>query len=315
MVLVYVDDIIVIGSDSRELNHFIAKLNKTFSLKDLGALNYFLGIEVFRDNTAGKTLSLHDGTPLSQPTLYRSIIGALQYLSHTRLDISFAVNKLSQFLKQPTDVHWGAAKHILRYLKGTIHHGLHIAPSDRLSLIGFSDADWACCPDDRKSVAGYCVYFGESLISWSSKKQTVVARSSTESEYRALALLAAELAWLQSLLAEMRFEMSNIWCDNLSASALANNPVYHGRTKHIELDVHFVRDKILQKQLEIRYVHSHDQIADCLTKGLTPTRFGVNKLNVVPSPFCLRGGVKENESSHNDDANDGCTNDNEAINE
>ncbi|XP_062076274.1 uncharacterized mitochondrial protein AtMg00810-like [Humulus lupulus] len=123
--------------------------------------------------TAGRTLSGHDGTILENPTLYRSVIGALQYLSHTRPDISFSVNKLSQFLKAPTMVHWNAAKRILRYLKG------------------FSDADWACCPDDRRSVGGYCEFLGDTLMSWSSKKQSVVARSSTESEYRALAHLAA----------------------------------------------------------------------------------------------------------------------------
>uniref|UniRef100_A0A803PBI7 Reverse transcriptase Ty1/copia-type domain-containing protein n=1 Tax=Cannabis sativa TaxID=3483 RepID=A0A803PBI7_CANSA len=225
--------------------------------------------------TAGKPLSISNGTPLSQPTIFRIVIGALQYLSHTRPDISFAVNKLSQFIKQPTDVHWGATKRILRYLKGTMHHGLHIAPSVNLTLVGFSNADWACCPNDRKSVAGYCVYLGDSLISWSSKKQTVVARSSTESEYRALAHLAAELSWLQELLNELNFKCSSvpvIWCDNLSASALASNPIYHARTKHIEMDLHFVSDKVLDKKLEIRYVPSHDQIVDCLTKGLTPTR-------------------------------------------
>ncbi|XP_062102934.1 uncharacterized mitochondrial protein AtMg00810-like [Humulus lupulus] len=287
MVLVYVDDTIVTGNNSMELNLFITKLNTSFSLKDLGQLHYFLGIEVFRYNTGiylsqgkyiaellqkvqmentkpsvtpmtvGKPLSIIDGQPLNQPSMYRSIIGALQYLSHTRLDISFTVNKLSQFLKQPTDVHWGAAKRILRSLKGTMYHGLHIAPSTNSTLIGLSNADWACCPDDRKSIAGYCVFLGDSLISWASKKQSVVARSSTESEYRALAHLAAELTWLQELLNELRVKCSSvpvIWCDNLSASALASNPVYHARTKHSELDVHFVRDKVLEKKLEISIV-------------------------------------------------------------
>ncbi|KAM6542216.1 hypothetical protein CsatB_006663 [Cannabis sativa] len=336
MLLVYVDDIIVTGNNSEVLNSFINRLNKMFSLKDLGALHYFLGVEVFRDSTgihlsqskyisellqkskmehlkpcatpmtAGKPLSINDGKPMENPSFYRSILGALQYLSHSRPDIAYSVNKLSQFLKKPTDVHWIAVKRILRYLKGTAHHGLHISPSHNLHLVGFSDADWACCPDDRKSVAGYCVYLGDSLISWSSKKQTVVARSSTESEYRALAQLAAEISWIQGLLCEMKFELPSvpvIWCDNLSASALAANPVYHARTKHIELDVHFVRDKVLDKKLEIRYVPSHDQVADCLTKSLTPSRFQflIAKLNVIHSPFSLRGGVREIESSQVDD--------------
>lgn len=329
MLLIYVDDIIITGNDSKELNRFIDRLNKVFSLKDLGPLNYFLGIEVYRDSTgiylsqgkyisellqrtemanlkpsptpmvAGKPMSITDGEPLNTPTAYRSIIGALQYLSHTRPDISYAVNKLSQFLRAPTTTHWSATKRILRYLKGTMYHGLHISPALNLSLIGFSDADWACCPDDRKSVAGYCVFMGDTLISWSSKKQSVVARSSTESEYRALAQLTAELTWLQGLLKEMKISIKGapiLWCDNLSASALASNPIYHARTKHIELDVHFIRDKVMQKQIEIRYVPSHDQVADCLTKGLSPSRFHflINKLQVRESPFRLRGGVKEN---------------------
>ncbi|XP_062120374.1 uncharacterized mitochondrial protein AtMg00810-like [Humulus lupulus] len=305
MVLIYVDDIVVTSSDSKELEEFIVRLNKVFSLKDLGSLHYFLGIEVFRDSTGlyltqekyisellqrvdmqnlkpsptpitTSKISINDGEPMADPSYYRSIIGALQYLSHTRPDISFAVNKLSQFLKRPTNVHWTETKRVLRYLKGTMKYGIHIAPCDRLTLTGFSDADWACCPDDRRSVAGYCVFLGDSLISWSSKKQTVVARSSTESEYRALAQLAAEITWLQELFKEMRFTLPaapTIWCDNMSASALAANPVYHARTKHIELDIHFVRDKVLQKQLQICYVPSHDQLADCLTKGLSPSRF------------------------------------------
>ncbi|XP_062085768.1 uncharacterized mitochondrial protein AtMg00810-like [Humulus lupulus] len=209
MGLIYVDDIIVTGNDSKQLQLFTSKLNKTLALKDLGALSYFLGIEVVRDSsgmylsqekyvtemlkkfnmvnlkpcptpmTVGKSMFIEDGELLKDPTLYRSLIGGMQYLAHTRLDISFSVNKLSQFLKAPTTTHWSAVKRILRYSKGNIHHGLHIKYSERLTLTSFSDADWACCPDDRKSVAGYCIFFGDTLISLSSKKQTVVARSST----------------------------------------------------------------------------------------------------------------------------------------
>uniref|UniRef100_A0A803NFK9 Reverse transcriptase Ty1/copia-type domain-containing protein n=1 Tax=Cannabis sativa TaxID=3483 RepID=A0A803NFK9_CANSA len=294
MVLIYVDDIIVTRSCSKELERFVTQLDKVFSLKDLGPLHFFLGIEVFRDETGfylsqskytvellqevtmlntkpsptpmvtNKQLSIYNGTPMTDPSHYKSVLGALQYLSHTRLDISFVANKLSQFLKNPTDVHWNATKRVLRYLKG--------------------------------SVDGYCVFLGDSLVSWSSKKQTVVARSSTESEYRALTHLAAELSWIQELLKEMKFKPSAtpvIWCDNMSASALAANPVYHARTKHIELDVHFVRDKVLEKQLEIRYIPSHNQIVNCLTKGLSHSRFQflMDKLRDTASPFRLRGGV------------------------
>ncbi|XP_062103516.1 uncharacterized mitochondrial protein AtMg00810-like [Humulus lupulus] len=339
IVLIYVDDIIVTGNNREEIHKFICMLNKEFTLKDLGSLHYFLGIKVFTHSTgmyltqgkyieellqrvhmpnlkpsptpmtAGKSLSINDWKPLNNLAAYRSVIGALQYLSHTRPDIAFSVNKLSQFLKSPIDTHWSAAKRILRYLKGTQHHGLHIIPSNNLNLIGFSDADWACYPDDRRSVGGYCVFMGDTLISWSSKKQTVVARSSTESEYRSLAHLTAELSWIQGLLKEMRLKISStpvIWCDNMSASALASNPVYHARTKHIELDIHFVRDKVIQGKLEIRHVPSHDQLADCLRKGLSHTRFRflIDKLGIRCSPSRLRGGVKEIEDNRDTAEND-----------
>ncbi|XP_062113115.1 uncharacterized mitochondrial protein AtMg00810-like [Humulus lupulus] len=169
------DDIIVTGNDSKELEMFITKLNKVFDPKDLGPLHYFLGIGAYKDDigiylshekyisellqkfdmkhlklcptpmTAGKPIPVNDGEPLLNPTIYRSVIGALQYLIHTRPDISFTVNKLSQLLESPTIAHWSVVKRIMRYLKGTIHHGLHISHSDRLALIGYSDADWACC--------------------------------------------------------------------------------------------------------------------------------------------------------------------------
>ena len=135
-------------------------------------------------------------------------------------------------------------------------------------------------------------------MSWSSKKQQVVSRSSTESEYRALAHVAVEISWIESLLNELEFPLilpSVTWCDNLSASALASNPVFHARTKHIEIDIHYVRDKVLQKQLEVRYIPSHDQLADFLTKGLSNSRFQflISKLGVRRSPLSLKGAVEK----------------------
>lgn len=226
--------------------------------------------------TIGKCISKNEGEKLANPFLYRSAIGGLQYLGHTRPDISFAVNKLSQFLQTPSDTHWKAIKRIFRYLKGTIEQGLWIQRSDRMDITGFADADWASCPDDRRSTAGYCVYLGDTLVAWSSKKQQVVARSSAESEYRALAQASAEITWVESLLKEIKLQPASppiLWCDNLSASALASNPVYHARTKHIELDIHFVRDKVLEGKLKIQYIPSSDQTADLLTKPLAHSRF------------------------------------------
>lgn len=173
--------------------------------------------------------------------------------------------------------------------------GLHIKTSSSLDITGFSDADWATSLDDRKSVAGHCVFLGETLISWCSRKQRVVSRSSTESEYRALADLAAEVSWVCSLLQEIKLPIPRIpilWCDNLSAKALASNPVFHARSKHIEVDVHFIRDQVLSNKVVVVYVLSSDQIADCLTKALTHTKFTQfrDKLGVTKLPTRLRGG-------------------------
>uniref|UniRef100_A0A803PCU5 Reverse transcriptase Ty1/copia-type domain-containing protein n=1 Tax=Cannabis sativa TaxID=3483 RepID=A0A803PCU5_CANSA len=256
--LIYVDDIIITRNDKSKLHNFIVELNNKFTLKDIGPLQYFLGIEAYRNAsglyltqtkyieyilrrvnmakikicptpmTVGKPLSLTDGKQMENPTLYRSTVGALQYFCHTRPDIAYGVNKLSHFLQTLTDTHWSVVKRVLRYLQGTKIKGLRFSCSDRLSITGFSDADWACCPDDRRSIASYCVYLGDTLVSWSSKKQVIVSRSSTESEYRALAHVAAEISWVESLLNELHFPFpspSVTWCDNLSASALAANPV------------------------------------------------------------------------------------------
>ena len=188
--------------------------------------------------------------------------------------------------------HWQAVKRVLRNLKGTKDFGLHIKHCDNLALYGYSDADYACTRDENISTSGYCVYFGDTIVSWSSKKQHVLSRSSAESEYRALALVSCEIAWLESLLGKLKFPLPQkpiTWCDNLSASALAINLVYHSKTNHIEFNVHFVREKVLEKKLEIRYVPSQDQIIDCLTKALSPSQFQFmrDKLVVVERPLPL----------------------------
>lgn len=166
-----------------------------------------------------------------------------------------------------------------------------------MSLVAYTYVDWACNVDDRRSIAAHCLFLGQSLVSWSSKKQNVVARSSTESEYRSLANTAADISWVQSLLSEISLGPSQIpviWCDNISAISLAQNLVFHSRSKHVELDVHYVRDKVLAKSLDVRYVPSSEQLADALTKPLSETQFSSlrSKLGVLPSPFCLRGDVR-----------------------
>lgn len=189
------------------------------------------------------------------------------------------MHKLSQYLSAPTLQHWLACKKVLRYLQSTITYGLHIqneGPLEITGLNGYSDADWACDLDDRKSIGAYCIYLGNNLVSWSSKKQAIVAKSSTKSEYRALSSASSEISWLQSLLSELdivKLPTPVLWCDNQSAGDLAKNPVFHSRSKHIELDVHYIRDKVLQTELEVRYIPTDEQVADVLTKPLSFPKF------------------------------------------
>lgn len=247
--------------------------------------------------SSSTVLSKFGGTALSDPSTYRSIVGSLQYLSLTRPDLAFAFNKVCQYMSHPTEDHWSAVKRILRYLKHTIHHGLLLHRTTTFSLQAFSDADWASCPDDRRSTTGYCIYLGRNLISWSSRKQRTVSRSSTESEYRAIAHASTEILWLQSLLTELGMKSTIppvLWCDNIGATYLTANPLFHARTKHIEIDVHFVRDLVSTKALTIRFISSKDQVADTFTKPLPTPKFNVlrDTLNVRELPLRLRGPIK-----------------------
>uniref|UniRef100_A0A2N9H8W8 Reverse transcriptase Ty1/copia-type domain-containing protein n=1 Tax=Fagus sylvatica TaxID=28930 RepID=A0A2N9H8W8_FAGSY len=191
-----------------------------------------------------------------------------------------------QFMAAPRSLHYAAVLRILRYLKGTLFHGLHFSSQSSLTLQAYSDTDWAREPTDRRSTTGYCFLLGDSLISWRSKKQSIVARSSTEAEYRALADTTVELLWLRWLLQDLGIDCSTavpIHCDNRSAIQIAHNDVFHERTKHIEIDCHFVRHHLLQGTLQLRSVSSQDQLADIFTKPMPLGRFRdlISKLKLV----------------------------------
>ena len=246
-------------------------------------------------------LSLSDSEPFSQPSVYRSTIGALQYLTLTRPDLAFCVNKLSQFLQTPTIAQWNACKRILRYFKGTLSHGLLFKPASLFTLEGYSDSDWATNIDERKSISGICVFLGGNLITWSSRKQKAATRSSTEAEYRALSSAATDLMWVQHLLTEIGISISQplvLWSDNLGAQDVACNPVYHARTKHIELDVHFIQNLISEHKLEVRYVPTESQTVDVLTKPLSLDRFRLlcSKLTMCAPMLSLRGHVEAGDN-------------------
>jgi histone deacetylase 1/2 len=223
-----------------------------------------------------------DGAPYPNLTVYHSIVGALQYLTFTRPDIAFSVHQVYQFMQNPMVSHFTAVKRILRYLKGTLHVGISYTKGD-LQLKAFSDADWAGDPNDRRSTTGLVIFLGDNPISWSSKKQQTVSRSSTEAEYRALSFTTAEVDWLKQLLAFLHVSLPHIpvlFCDNLSAIALSFNSVQHQRTKHIEVDVYFVRERVSQKQLSVQFFSSQEQFVDILTKGLSAPLFRTHCCNL-----------------------------------
>jgi hypothetical protein len=198
-------------------------------------------------------------------------------------------------MHQPTVAHWAATKRILRYLRGTLYHGLSFRSSCSLTIDAYSDADWAGSVDDRRSTSGYCIFLGNNLVSWSAKKQPTVSRSSTKAEYRSLALTCAELLWLQYLLTELRVPLAappTLWCDNIGVTFLASNPMFHSRTKHVEIDFHFVREKVVANELFVRFLCSQDQLADSMTKPLPTARFQFlrTKLQVTASPSACGGG-------------------------
>jgi hypothetical protein len=330
--LIYVDDIIVTSPNPTSINTLITTFQTDFALKDLGPLHFFLGVEAHKTASgmylsqrryisdllqktnmheakpvsspmsSSTVLSQHSGTSLSDSSVYRSVVGSLQYLSLTRPDIAFAVNKVCQYMHNPTEDHWSAVKRILRHLKHTIHHCLFLHRETTFTIQAFSDVDWASCPDDRRSTTGYCLYLGRNLLSWTSRKQRTVSRSSTESEYRAVAQAATKIVWLQSLLSELGILPSTppiLWCDNIGATYLAANPIFHARTKHIEIDVHYVRDLVSAKALSIRFVSSKDQIVDTFTKPLPTTKFNFlrDNLNVRELPLGLWGRIGTTTSS------------------
>jgi len=327
-ILIYIDNILITGSNASVINNIIHSLQTTFAVKDLGSLTYFLGVEALWctdgiyltqrqyiadllkrskiENAKPCTspmasncqLTSTDGTPFEDINLYRSIVGSMQYLAFTRPDLAFVVHKVSKFMHNPLDTHWLAVKRILRYLKHSISTSLFITKIVNFTLQAFSDSDWAADRDDRRLVGAYCIYMGSNLISWSCKQQPTVARSSIEAEYKAIANAAAEPIWFKSILHELGLPPQHspiLWCDNIGATYLTSNPKFHARIKHIEINVHFIRDQVYNKELVVKFISSKDQLADALTKLLPPVKFSQvqRNLNVHDLPSRLRGRVED----------------------
>ncbi|GJS94229.1 ribonuclease H-like domain-containing protein [Tanacetum coccineum] len=286
-----------LASSTSLLQRIISLLHAEFAMTDLGPLNYFLGISATR-TTSGIFLSQTkyaieilkqaqmlncnpcrtpidtekklgpEGSPVIDPTLYRILVGSLQYLTFTRPDLSYAIQQLCLYPREP---HLNAMKRVLRYLQGTTDLELQLFRSTTSQLIAYSDADWVGCPATRRSTSRYCVFFYDNLLTWSSKRQDTLSCSSAEAEYREVANAVAETSWIRNLLRELYtplFIATLVYCDNVSAVYMSANPVQHQRTKHIEIDIHFVRDKVAAGHVRVLHVLSRFQYADIFTKGL-----------------------------------------------
>ena len=285
------------------LDRFKSDLGSHFEITDLGELKSFIGFQIARDR-ATRTITIHqeryidtvlerfgmqDSNPVATPldhsakliplpdgepsadVPYATAIGSLMYAAvGTRPDIAFAVQALSQFNARPSNAHWTAVKHVMRYLKGTKSLGLRFGAAT-LDLVGYSDADWAQSLVDRRSTSGYVFTLAGGLVSWSSKKQPTVALSTMEAEYIALAHAAKEAIWLRALLTELGHAPTGatpIFSDNQAAIAFAHDNQFHARAKHIDIRHHFIRERIDAADISVAYCASEDNCADILTKAL-----------------------------------------------
>nr|XP_016481327.1 PREDICTED: uncharacterized protein LOC107802359 [Nicotiana tabacum] len=289
ILVVYVDDIVITGADSSKISDVKSFLHAQFKIKDLGCFSCVCPLEL------SAKLKAHGGDPLPKPDVYRSLIGKLNFLTHTRRDIYFVVQHLSQFMQSPCLPHMQVALHVLRYLKGTSDCGIFFNNFSDLSLTAYCDSDWVACLDTRKSVSGYCMFLGGSLVVWKSKKQHVISMSSAKAECRAMSKFVTELAWMSRLLSDLglhSYSPISLFCDSHAAIHIAKNPVFHERTKHIELDCHLVRAKLAEGLIHLLHTSS-SQLAGIFTKvlgGATHHGF-LSKLGVL-SPSNLRGGVR-----------------------
>ena len=309
ILLLYVDDIVPVGNDISLIVAEKEALCREYDMVDNGEISSVLGLKITRDRR-GRVLTISQPSyllemlkrfrmescnPVSTPLepgrqftkmdendvafdqqIYQQAIGCLTYASVcTRPDIAAAVGVLSQFMSQPSENHWSGVKRILRYIKGTLNFGLKFTAGDGV-LRGYSDADWAGDFDTRRSTSGYAFKIGNATVSWSSKRQATVAKSTAEAEYVALSYATQEAVWLRQLLNDVGFGTNSptiIFEDNNGAIDLSRNAKYHNRTKHIDISHHFVRERVKSKEIDVVHCPSKDMVADVLTKGIPRVQF------------------------------------------
>jgi hypothetical protein len=329
-VLVYVDDFTLASNSSDDLKAFKRELMQQFKMKDMGEISHYLGMTMTRDRKA-RTITLSqqayiedvlqrfgmgdctpvktplptnlDGiyTPVTEPCKhpYPQLVGCLMYaMVCTRPDLAFPVSVLSRYVApgRHADIHWELGKRVLRYLQGTKHLALTLGGPTPIQLEGYSDASWADNQTDRRSSQGYGFSLGSGLVSWRSTRSSSVALSSTEAELYACTMAAQEATWLSTLLAEFNHPQvtPTLWCDNLSTIALAKNPMYHSRTKHIQLRHFFIREMVEEGTLLLRHVPTEDNLADNFTKPAPSADYLLSllpKIGLLPPPAHSNGST------------------------
>ncbi|GKC10189.1 leucine-rich repeat-containing protein, partial [Tanacetum coccineum] len=305
LVQVYVDDIIFGSTNKSWCDEFEALMQSRFQMSSMGELTFFLGLQV-KQNKGGIFISqdkyvaeilkkfdlvnvkaaitpMETKLPLTKDEeafdvdvhLYRSMIGSLMYLTASRPDIMYAVCVCSRFQVTPKTSHLNAVKRIFKYLKGKPNLGVWYPRESPFDLEAFSDSDYGGSNLDRKSTTGGCQFLGQRLISWQCKKQTIVATSTTEAEYVAAANCCGQVLWVQNQLLDYGFNFMNtkIHIDNESTICIVKNPVYHSKTKHIEIRHHFIRDCYEKKLISVEKIHTDLNVADLLTKPFDGPRF------------------------------------------
>lgn len=301
IVSVYIDDLIYTGNSTLMLEDFKSSMMKEFSMSDLGKMKYLLGVEVVQDEQGiflnqrkyaeetmkkygmeecnsvrnpivpGQKLTKAGAGDEVDPTVFKQLVGSLRYLTTTRPDLIYSVNLVSRYIKNPNKQHLLVAKRILRYVQGTQEFGIRYKHEGKKQLVGYVDSDYAGDSDDRKSTSGYVYMLGGGAVSWASKKQPIVTLSTTEAEYVSAAYGACQGVWLKNVLDEIGYiqeEGTILFCDNSSTIKLSKNPVLHGRSKHIHVRYHFLRELVNDEIIRLEYCGTEDQISDIMTKAV-----------------------------------------------
>ncbi|BBH01567.1 multidrug resistance-associated protein 9 [Prunus dulcis] len=319
IVSIYVDDIVYTGSSDEMVKEFKAEMMCKYEMSDLGLLHHFLGMGVTQTEgsifihqkkyalTLLDKFGLKDCKSVSTPLVATDKLkredgseaadeSSLLYLTATRPDIMFSASLLARFMHNPSKMHYGAAKRVLRYIQGTIDYGIEYVTGKSALLVGYCDSDWSGSEEDMKSTSGYAFSFGSGAFSWASVKQHSVALSTAEAEYVSAAEATSQAIWLRFVLEDFGEEQTTattVFCDNTSAIAMAKNPVFHQRSKHIKRKFHFIREAIQEEVIELLYCKGEEQIADIFTKALPKDRFDyLRRMLGVKSASTLEGSVK-----------------------